>query len=234
MPLTPEERRQRSREASRRYKERHKAETTQKHTEWAARNREHLRAYRRAYYAANAERVCALQNAWHHSPIGQAYAQRYRQENAEKIRQDAHDRHMANQAAFNARSLAYRASHLEEMRAKDLAYHKAHPEVRKNANLAYKARRNGAAMDDFSVAQWAEVLAAKDYRCDYCGRKAKKLTRDHVTPISKQGDHTLWNIVVACSSCNSKKGNRPPIRPVQPLLLTIAPRRRMYKRRKKE
>jgi 5-methylcytosine-specific restriction endonuclease McrA len=48
------------------------------------------------------------------------------------------------------------------------------------------------------------------YRCQYCGAKAPRedLTIDHVVPRSK-GGRTHWrNCVLACVSCNVKKGNR--------------------------
>lgn len=43
--------------------------------------------------------------------------------------------------------------------------------------------------------------------CIYCCEKAK-LTVDHLLPISKGGPHTLSNLLPACHSCNSSKGNR--------------------------
>ena len=36
----------------------------------------------------------------------------------------------------------------------------------------------------------------------------ERLTQDHVIPLSKGGQHIKENIVPACPSCNSKKGNR--------------------------
>lgn len=51
--------------------------------------------------------------------------------------------------------------------------------------------------------------------CHYCGimtrRWAGRLnsdttTMDHVYPLSKGGDHTMENTVIACAECNSKKG----------------------------
>lgn len=42
--------------------------------------------------------------------------------------------------------------------------------------------------------------------CQYCGATTK-LTIDHVIPRSKGGDDSWENLVVACSSCNTKKGN---------------------------
>ena len=43
--------------------------------------------------------------------------------------------------------------------------------------------------------------------CQYCG-STTRLTIDHVLPRSKGGDDSWENLVVACSSCNTKKGNR--------------------------
>ena len=36
------------------------------------------------------------------------------------------------------------------------------------------------------------------------------LTRDHLVPISRGGDNEWTNVVTACSSCNTRKGNRLP------------------------
>lgn len=42
--------------------------------------------------------------------------------------------------------------------------------------------------------------------CQYCGAKSK-LTIDHVIPRCKGGEDSWENLVVACSSCNTKKGS---------------------------
>ena len=42
--------------------------------------------------------------------------------------------------------------------------------------------------------------------CQYCGAKSK-LTIDHVIPRCRGGGDTWENLVVACSSCNTKKGS---------------------------
>lgn len=54
-----------------------------------------------------------------------------------------------------------------------------------------------------------EVLRRDKYACQYCG-STKKLTLDHVIPRSKGGKHTWDNVVIACSGCNSRKGDRTP------------------------
>jgi 5-methylcytosine-specific restriction endonuclease McrA len=43
--------------------------------------------------------------------------------------------------------------------------------------------------------------------CEYCGAK-EQLSWDHLIPISKGGLDIADNLVLACGSCNSSKGNR--------------------------
>ena len=45
------------------------------------------------------------------------------------------------------------------------------------------------------------------HKCQYCG-STKRLTIDHVIPKSRGGGDTWENLVVACSSCNVKKGDK--------------------------
>jgi 5-methylcytosine-specific restriction endonuclease McrA len=54
-----------------------------------------------------------------------------------------------------------------------------------------------------------EVLRRDNHTCQYCGSR-KNLTLDHVFPKSKGGTHTWDNVVTACGSCNSRKGDRTP------------------------
>lgn len=49
--------------------------------------------------------------------------------------------------------------------------------------------------------------------CHYCGRQVgiKKLTMDHVIPLSRGGRSTKGNLVPCCKSCNTaKKTDFPP------------------------
>jgi 5-methylcytosine-specific restriction endonuclease McrA len=55
------------------------------------------------------------------------------------------------------------------------------------------------------------VLARDGYRCQYCGRRAAKMTIDHVVPRRMGGTFSWENLVCACHACNAKKGDRSPI-----------------------
>lgn len=61
-------------------------------------------------------------------------------------------------------------------------------------------------------------LFARDaYTCQYCARPGNALkpreclTRDHVVPQSRGGGNEWENVVTACSSCNTRKGNHLPV-----------------------
>jgi 5-methylcytosine-specific restriction endonuclease McrA len=55
-----------------------------------------------------------------------------------------------------------------------------------------------------------EVFNRDQYTCQYCGRKTKELTLDHVIPRGRGGEHSWENVVSACIPCNRHKGGRTP------------------------
>ena len=72
------------------------------------------------------------------------------------------------------------------------------------------ARRRKRRMDrvehDLSREQW-DALRVVWGGCAYCGVSDTPLDRDCVLALSRGGRYTLENIVPACRSCNSSKGN---------------------------
>lgn len=61
------------------------------------------------------------------------------------------------------------------------------------------------------------VIRRDGFCCQYCGTR-DRLTIDHVMPKSRGGRDSWENLVAACVSCNSKKGNRTPDEANMPLL----------------
>ena len=95
----------------------------------------------------------------------------------------------------------------------------SNPEKILSQNREYRARRHGGKVGlGFSAKEWKAVLDMFGNKCAYCGKEGK-LTQDHITPLSRGGHHSIQNIVPACHSCNSKKKDKDPLKPVQPLLL---------------
>lgn len=61
-----------------------------------------------------------------------------------------------------------------------------------------------------------EVLKRDSHSCQYCGNN-KRLTLDHVIPVSKGGQHKWDNVVTACEPCNQYKRDRTPHEAGMPL-----------------
>jgi len=55
-----------------------------------------------------------------------------------------------------------------------------------------------------------EVFMRDKYTCQYCGRRTRELTLDHVFPRHRGGRHTWENLVAACKACNHRKAGRTP------------------------
>ncbi|HEU0000316.1 MAG TPA: HNH endonuclease [Ktedonobacteraceae bacterium] len=54
----------------------------------------------------------------------------------------------------------------------------------------------------------SNILLRDDETCQYCGKRSRELTLDHVIPRSRGGPGTWENLVASCKSCNGKKGSR--------------------------
>jgi 5-methylcytosine-specific restriction endonuclease McrA len=72
-------------------------------------------------------------------------------------------------------------------------------------HCAIRRARKAKAGGSFTYPQWVELCNKYDNRCLCCGDQ-KKLTVDHVIPISKGGTNNIENIQPLCLSCNSSKG----------------------------
>lgn len=59
----------------------------------------------------------------------------------------------------------------------------------------------------YTSEEWLESVRNFSYSCAYCGSKSN-LTVDHIIPISKNGANKQYNVIPACSTCNSSKGAR--------------------------
>lgn len=57
-----------------------------------------------------------------------------------------------------------------------------------------------------------ELFRRDRHICAYCGGEFAylKLTRDHITPVSRGGRDIWMNVVTACRHCNGIKRNRTP------------------------
>ena len=66
---------------------------------------------------------------------------------------------------------------------------------------------------DFTLQNWIDIKNKFNNRCVIC-KEEKKLTIDHIMPLSKGGRHCIKNIQPLCHSCNSRKKDIIPSSPL--------------------
>jgi len=82
-------------------------------------------------------------------------------------------------------------------------YYKKNPDKLKADKHLYKARRRNAE-GKFTGQEWTEVKLKQNDICLIC-KEVKKLTIDHIIPLSKGGSNYISNIQGLCFECNSNK-----------------------------
>lgn len=55
--------------------------------------------------------------------------------------------------------------------------------------------------------EWTSLREKNNNACIFCGSK-RKLSKDHIVPLSKGGTDLISNIQPLCQSCNSRKHNK--------------------------
>lgn len=78
---------------------------------------------------------------------------------------------------------------------------------------AARHRSTPGASQDVSLTeeQWEMSQEFFQDTCCYCGKTGEKLTKDHFIPLTKGGAYAVYNILPACSTCNSSKSNSDPV-----------------------
>lgn len=172
----------------------HREKRRQKYARYRTRHAEQRKARERARYAAHREER-------------RAAAVRYRAAHPGRAREKAAQRRAAN------------PEHVREIQRRWYAKNREKERAREQSRRA--ARKASAPLRELTEAQWRAIKDHYHHCCVYCGRRMQRLTMDHLTPLSKGGQHTVQNVVPACVSCNSRKQAGPPLKPVQPLLLAL-------------
>lgn len=84
--------------------------------------------------------------------------------------------------------------------------------MRFSINLRLTVELNGS--DILSRVSWRRLRSQVKKRdrgiCQYCNQHAPDGAVDHVIPLSRGGSDELSNLVWACQSCNSSKGDKTP------------------------
>ncbi len=102
---------------------------------------------------------------------------------------------------------AYRAKNRERYRELKRKRYDADPEKHLAESKHRSAMRRGSTSGSHTNEEWKALCARYDNRCLLCFSK-KRLTRDHMVPLTQGGTDSIDNIGVLCMPCNARKNNR--------------------------
>ena len=172
---------------------------------------ENISIQKREYYQNHREVILERQTRYNesHREWTRENASRYRKENHNKSLQCVRNWYLGHITQVAERNKNWRKQNLEHCKEIERRYRLKNPEKRAISQARREAIKLGLP-NTLTSEQWEAIKKIYHNRCAYCGHKPSKLTIDHVIPLSKGGGTTPDNIVPACFSCNSGKGNRPP------------------------
>lgn len=167
-------------EQSRRYYLKNKEKILKKVSEYRDKNREVIRARGRRKYELNPDKP-------------KEYQKKYRQENKDKIN-------------------AYHRKYYTTIgREKHNEIKRKWAKTPKGKLLSQvKGYRRRSILKDIgkhSHEEWLSIVEKQEGKCNSC-KEEKKLTKDHIIPLTKGGLNTIENIQGLCLPCNARKGNK--------------------------
>jgi hypothetical protein len=149
---------------------------------------------------------------------------RWRKANPEEVREKKrkYDRswYKKNPDKKRENDRRYRKAHPERQRNRRLLLQKANPDKMRERNRRNKALRRAASRQSIIPATKSAIdarFALWRNRCAFCGVDAnhsrnhghRRLTEEHVMPLSNYGLDESPNIMPACKTCNSSKNASP-------------------------
>lgn len=168
-------------------------------------NREQIRANNAAWIARDPEYARELANkrtAIYRKRNPERYraaSSKYKKENPEKVKAAMDKWFEENKDHRRKYKKEYRRTHKEEI----AEYRKKNPDRNKSYKQNRRTKQSGAG-GSFTAKEWSDLCKKYKHRCLCCWRR-RKLTADHVIPVSKGGSSNISNIQPLCGPCNSRK-----------------------------
>lgn len=183
-------------------------ESKRKREKYAAQPEEQRQRQRKESYQKNREQVKARSRQTYQENRDKIRAKmrEYRLKNPDKIKARRAKYLAENRDAINQKKIEYVKANPERVKARKAIYQRTHPDICNASRHRYRTRKSKAG-GEYTPQQWQELCEYYGQIC-LCCRKKRKLTADHVIPVSRGGTSDIANIQPLCKPCNSKKGNK--------------------------
>ena len=186
-------------------------------------DKEKQKAYIRKYHRDNYEEISKKRKNYFkeywikNKEKGLVYKREYYKNNLEKEKEYQRRYYNKNREKILAYSKKYREEHKEYYEEKIRIWSKTEKgKLRSQRGCTKRRVREREIINTLTSQEWLDILEQYNYRCAYCGKEFDlfdKPEKEHVMPISKNGDNTKENVVPACRSCNAKKWNKLNYKP---------------------
>lgn len=179
-------RRMLNRAARAKYRARHPDRTKEIQRKWRERNRDRIRSENALSRALNP------------------------QEHRDKTRR-SNSRHRQKRLEYQRR---YVMANQEKVKAKNREWKRRNPLKVKAQWARCKHKRRtllkNAGTDTYVCMAVGKIKTSKRMKCYYCGCDISNTIRtvEHITPISRGGDHSSANVCAVCMNCNVRKRHR--------------------------
>lgn len=154
-------------------------------------NRDKILDKNKEYYTDNKDSIREINKKWveNNRHVSNAIKKRWKERNPDCIKEYEKN----NRDKHNERNKKYRSTE------KGILTSNNHTNKRRARKKELEASLNKY--------QWMECKKYFDNKCCYCGNEGK-LQQEHFIPLSKGGEYTINNIVVACKTCNCNKSDK--------------------------
>ena len=163
--------------------------------QWRKDNKEHLKKYKEQWRKDNPKYMEEYKEQWYKD--NPDYDKQNYKNNKEKRKKQIQQYYINNKEKMERYKAMWRKT--EKGKANNQRNHIKRWAIEKDT------------INTLTSEEWLDILKEYDYKCAYCGCDFDENTlptKDHIIPISKGGHNVKENIVPACRSCNSKKGNK--------------------------
>jgi 5-methylcytosine-specific restriction endonuclease McrA len=135
---------------------------------------------------------------WQNESFRESERARFKVYDASSAGKERHKRNRSTERSHEYMRV-YMRTYMKDKYHNDLEYHdkvRAYFMVRNN-----KKRTNGGTL---TVEDWAFLVDLAEGKCLKCGQE-KKLTIDHIIPVTAGGATNVWNVQPLCDTCNKSK-----------------------------
>ena len=174
-------------------------------------NEEKIKEFKKQYYEKNKEKIKEKSKKWYEE--NKEYAKEHREKRKENRKEYMEQWREKNKKHRKEYSKEYYEENKEHIKEYKKQYKINNPD--KVFNYHHKRRELKECQGrGIAKEQWIEMMEFFEWKCAYSGmqfssnNKERDRTIDHIIPLSKGGEHEIWNLVPMCANYNYSKQDK--------------------------